>query len=67
MLKFLAKLIFRKYEAERREATSRIVARFARGNIRAQNGDFLTEAEALELRDKGDKAVKKIKRAFAKA
>ncbi len=48
------------YEAAKEDATRQIVARYARGNVAVQLGQFIDENNLKELRKAGDKAMQSI-------
>jgi hypothetical protein len=45
------------YDSEVREINRAVVARFARGNIRVQEGRYADEAESKSLKRRGHKAL----------
>ncbi len=49
------------YEAAKKDATRKIVARYARGNVAVQNGYYIDEDELQALRLAGDKAMQNIR------
>lgn len=55
------RLLLGGYEAAKKDATRKIVARYARGNIAVQEGRYLDEEDLKELRAAGDKAMRKIR------
>ena len=58
--KFIDRLIFGGYESAKDDATTRIVARYSRGNTTIQNGYILDEDGLRRLRAKGDKAARSL-------
>lgn len=49
------------YEAAKKDAVRRIIARYSRGNVNVQNGQLLDEAGLEKLRADGDNAMKKLR------
>ncbi len=50
------------YVSASEDATKRIVKRYVRGNVSAQDGRYLNEENLAELSDRGDRAAARLKR-----
>ncbi len=57
----LDRLLLGGYEAAKKAASRQIVARYARGNVAVQLGQFIDENDLKELRKAGDKAMQSIR------
>lgn len=55
------RLLLGGYEAAKKAASRQIVARYARGNVAIQLGQFIDEDDLKELRKAGDKAMQNIR------
>ncbi|MBF0333154.1 MAG: hypothetical protein HQL40_05820 [Alphaproteobacteria bacterium] len=53
-------LSLRDYDGELRQAVSRIMSRYSRGNVSVQNGSALDEAGLLALSETADKAMSRM-------
>jgi hypothetical protein len=60
---FIDWITLRDYDTAKAAGVRRVVSRFIRGNVRAQSGHYLTEAEATEIERRGDKAMERLDRA----
>ena len=56
----LKKWFFKEYEQDKLDIDRAVAARFARGNIRVQNGRYVNEKELKDLSVAADKALKKL-------
>lgn len=57
----LDRMLLGGYEAAKKDATRRIVARYSRGNVAVQQGRYIDEDDSKELREAGDKAMQKLR------
>jgi len=53
----------RDYDKAKALGTRRVVSRFIRGNVLAQSGHYMTDAEAAEVVRQGDQAMERLNRA----
>lgn len=50
------------YESAKVEATNKVVRRYTRGNVSAQNGWFLSDSDLRKLSIEGDSALARLKK-----
>jgi hypothetical protein len=60
---FLDWLTLRDYDKAKASGVRRVVARYIRGNVRAQSGNYMTDAEATQVAQRGDRAMERLDRA----
>lgn len=53
------------YDKANEEASRRIVARYSRGNVRVQDGRYLTTEDLRDLTARGDEAARKLRAMLA--
>ncbi len=61
LIEILDHVLLGGYEAAKKDATRKVVARYARGNVAIQMGRFIDEEDIKKLRDAGDKAMQNIR------